>query len=246
MHRNSKFVLLIVLFITQINRAQIQNNATVHIGNHSILYIGSGDFNFGVDGTTSTSRTTDSFGKLVFANGTSSNDSAENNHFIDGYARTESSSPFIMNIGQNDKLASILIDANTATGIDGVFYGSTPVDPSSLGTDLVAISEVGYWDINGATTAFISLSWRNYNTIENGYSLADYAIVGYNGSSWELIDATVDATSFFGTTSTTTSGSITSNNLVSLSDYEAFTIGIRDNCTELAISSGNTKTWNGS
>ncbi|WP_445908788.1 hypothetical protein [Yeosuana sp.] len=240
----TKFVLVFVLLISQINFAQIQNNATIHVADNSSLYIGSGDFNLGENSITSTSRTTNVFGTIVFADGSSTN-GASNNQFIGGYVETVSSSPFIMDIGENGELAPLLIDASSTAGVKGAFYDDVPVDISSLGINLVTVSGVSYWDLQGAANAIISLSWRN-NTIEDGYSLADYSIVGYDGTSWVIIDSTVDFTSFLGSISTTTSGSITSNNVISLSDYEAFTIGIRDNCTTLAVSSGNTKTWNGS
>ncbi|HBK83624.1 MAG TPA: hypothetical protein DDZ41_08515, partial [Flavobacterium sp.] len=131
------------------------------------------------------------------------------------------------------------------------FYKATnPLtdNPGTIATSVGQISTTEYWGIDGVSS-IISLSWRS--TTVTGFTSSDYTIVGFNSgsSTWELIPSTIDATSFLGGASTVSAGSIKSNAAVNLATYKFFTIGTKgiDSCPPvIAVSSGNTKTWNGS
>jgi hypothetical protein len=103
------------------------------------------------------------------------------------------------------------------------------LNPNSLGatldTGVQAISTIEYWDIKGTVaSAKISLTWRASSNLT---SLSDLSLVGFDGVKWVVIPSTVDAISILGGTSTLSDGSITSDGIVNLSTFSAFSLGIK-------------------
>lgn len=242
--RSKGIVLCFSLFAYGATFAQLQNNGTLYVRDNGILCLKTGNYGFGTTpATTTTTRTATTYGKLVFGSGATSS-GATADHFINGYARTLGF-PFTMNLGQTGVLAPLRIVSSAGANVDAAFYKTTPTDNLDIDTDLAEISNSEYWDIQGAN-AIISLSWRQA-TLAN-LSTSDYTIVGYNSTTgvWDIIDSTIDATSFLGGASTPTAGSITSDAEVNLVTYRFFTIGAKgDPCSPLVVSSGITKKWTG-
>jgi gliding motility-associated-like protein len=174
---------------------------------------------------------------------------ASDNAYVDGYVKTYLSNYFIFPIGDNGSYrpaavstASLVnpawaayygVNPGTATtsslkgGNEPVLPAGGPFDPSlTTAVNLVNVSTVEYWDIAGATPARITLTWNPASAIgsitEN--DLTTLTIAGWNGSQWEDIPSSVDATSLFGTSSTLSDGSITTSSEFAPNTYKAYTL----------------------
>ena len=245
----SQRILVLVSFLTcGASFAQLQNNGILFVGDNGILTLKTGTYGFGSNaGTLSkTTRTNSSYGKIVFGAAATST-GATSNHFLDGYGRTLSDQPFIMNIGQGTVLAPIRIDAAdaTLTGVDAAFYNIGQTKGTTIDAELSEISNSEYWDIQG-TNATISLSWRTA-TLAN-LSTSNYTIVGFNSgtNTWDIIPSIIDQTSFLGGLSTPTAGSIKSTSDVNLILYRYLTIGAKgDACQPIVDANTIVKTWSG-
>lgn len=229
--------------------AQVQNNGNLHIANEGQMYVQTSSYNFGAaPATTSTTRTTSTYGKLIFESGVT-HASASDAHFVDGYVRTLSTSQFIFPIGQSGVYAPAAVIATAATGVDAAYYRA---NPSTIGTaidgSITSISSIEYWDIKSASAnGKISLTWRTSSNVTTLTSsdLSKLVIAGWDGSKWVQIPSNLDTTSILSTSSTLTQGSITSTYDVVLSNYSAYTLGTKGDCSPFIASSGITKTWNG-
>ncbi len=238
-----------MLMLSFIGNAQVQNNGNLHIANEGQMYVQTSSYNFGASpATTSTTRTTSTYGKLIFASGVT-HSSASDSHFTDGYVRTLSTSQFIFPIGQSGVYAPAAVIATAATGVDAAYYRA---NPSTIGTaidgSITSISSIEYWDIKSASAnGKISLTWRTSSNVTTLTSsdLSKLVIAGWDGSKWVQIPSILDTTSILSTTSSLSEGSITSTYDVVLSNYSAYTLGTKGDCSPFIASSGITKTWNG-
>lgn len=242
------FLLLLLLTVSQ-GFAQVQNNGNLYIADEGQMYVQTSSYNFGASpATTYTTRTISTYGKLIFESGVT-HGSASDSHFMDGYIRTLSTSQFIFPIGQSGVYAPAAVIPNNNTGVDAAYYRSSPSTIGILLDGTVStISTIEFWDIKSASAnAKVTLTWRSSSDVTTitDSVLANLTIAAWDGSKWIQIPSTVDATSILSGTSTLITGSITSDVDVVLSDYTAFTLASRGDCTPLIASSGVTKTWNG-
>ena len=113
------------------------------------------------------------------------------------------------------------------TGKIVVEYFNDPAMNGTNGTDVDAVANVEYWELNG--NAVITLPWNDGSDItslvnNNGGSLNSVAIVGYDNGVWNLISATQTNT----VTGDLLNGDVTSdiNNEVNLNNFSQFTFGI--------------------
>ncbi|MFV5686507.1 hypothetical protein ACM55I_13795 [Flavobacterium sp. GB2R13] len=207
--------------------AQVYNNEDIFVGDNSILYFGTNSFNFGT-GTIATSRTKLSSGVLSFSDDTIWL-GANERHFIDGYAQTLSKSAFILPIGQSGIYAPIQVISSSSNGVEAAYFRTSPNSIGSVFDTLVSsVSSVEYWDIKSVgVAAAISLSWRSSSAVSDLTSarLDALTIVGWDGLAWVAIPSIVDKNSILGETSTLVSGSISTNTVVDLSAYSAFSLG---------------------
>ncbi len=173
---------------------------------------------------------------------------ANDNAFVDGYARTYLDGNFTFPIGDNASYRPAAVSAaSLANPASAAYYGvnassaitssvkggNEPVLPSggpfptgSKEADVQIVSTLEYWDIDGSTSAKISLTWNvtsNVSTMTSGI-LSSLTIVGWDGSKWVKIPSTVDATSIIGGNSSLTSGSITTNAVLVPSSYTVYTL----------------------
>lgn len=207
--------------------AQIQNNTVLHIGDNCSMFIESDNFMFDSSiGQTSTTRTPTNYGKLIFSSTASANGSSSN-HFLNGYARIQSTSPLLFPVGQSGVYAPVNVAPSSINPIDVAYYRS---NPSTIGNTLdigvPLISSLEYWNIQGDNNAMISLTWSassNLNSIAS--STIELFIVGYDGAKWVKIPSLVDATSILGGSSSLTSGSLSTLATVNLNNYKYFSIG---------------------
>ena len=227
-------VFSVTLFSVSSSVAQLQNNAPVYIGDGSSVFVGSGTYYFGSSpGATQTTRAASTYGKLIFASGASTS-GASDSHYVDGYVRTLGNSAFVFPVGQSGVYAPVRVvpktTATTTDGVDAAYYRANPTTiGAALGGTVTALSKIEYWDVKSALSdATLSLSWRTSSDVTalTGSKLANLTIVGWRkGGAWEKIPSSIDATPFVGATSTLAEGSITSNSVVDLSLYSAFSLG---------------------
>lgn len=238
--------LFFLSFTTSI--AQLKNNGDLYIGNNGYVYLASDNYYFGAaSGLTKTTRTPSIYGKLIFSSAVSSA-GASNSHYLDGYGRVLTTSPFIFPIGQSGVYAPARVTPSSIVPVDAAYYrASASTIGSTLDESVSGISPTEYWNIQGSNSAVISLSWRASSVLTNIVNtLSDLTIVGFDGSKWIEISSTVDITAIVGGTSSLSLGSITSTSVVDLSAIKYFTIGGKGNsCPPLIASSGTTCTWNG-
>ena len=217
----------IIFFKLNTLQAQVQNAGELYIGDNSIFYIGAGDFDFGL-GSTATSLTKIDYGVLSFSNGATWN-GANEMHFVNGYAQTNSKTSFVLPIGQSGVYAPIKVIPSTNEGVDAAYFRSSPnTIGSNLDVFISSISSVEYWNIKSTgANAGISLSWRSSSAISalTSSSLPNLTIVGWNGLAWVRIPSIIDEYSILGEMSSLVSGSISSNTEVDLSAYSAFSLG---------------------
>jgi hypothetical protein len=241
------FFSFIAFFFNTVN-AQVQDNGLVHIFNGGSVNLLSGTYSFGGGTTTtSTSRTSLLYGKMIFTEGVLTS-GASNSHFLDGYGSYSGTTAFVFPVGQSSVYAPVKVIPSTSTPIDAAYYFLNPtLLGSTLDPTVVSISNQGYWHIAGSNSCQVSLTWSQSNMTSGFVDVIDnLIIVGFNGTKWVKLPSTVDITSLFNTTSNLVQGSITTTSNVDLSTYKYFTIGtkIGDPCSTI-IASGLTKTWNG-
>lgn len=250
-HRSIGTALVCCLLIGSSVFAQLQNNGVIKIHDQGVMNIFSNAYNFGTTpAATSTSRTVSTHGVLAFG-ASATYSGASNTHFINGYARTYGTAPFVAPVGDAASYAPVKIVAATTNGVDAAYFRQSPSTISTAkSTDIRQLSSVEYWKIEGANSK-ISLSWSASSNVGN-LALTpstDYlTIVGFDGTQWVEIPSYTDSASFLGGSSSVTSGSLTSLGDVNVSSYSAFTIASKQiaSCFPVVTSSGNTKTWNGS
>jgi hypothetical protein len=177
--------------------------------------------------------------------GTASCTGASNTAFVDGYVKTYTTSAFTFPIGDNDRYRPAAIStASLANPSDAAYYGvsattaitsrlgggnesvlpvSGPFNTALKGAGVNFVDNSEYWDINGATSAKITLTWDATSAIT---SLTSLSILGWNGTQWVAIASSVDTTSLLGGSSSLTSGSITTNGAIIPNNYEVYTLGI--------------------
>lgn len=220
-------LILTIFFIADRMHAQFTNNDKIYISDNSAIFIDADNYEFGL-GTIATSRTKLDYGVLSFAQGASWK-GADDEHFVDGYAKTESNSAFILPIGQSGIYAPIQVLPSNSEGVNAAYFRSPPSSIGSTLDELISsISSVEYWNIesSGVNTG-VSLSYRPSSAISEltSFSLANLTIVGWNGKVWVAIPSTVDENSILGETSSLEYGSIGSNANIDLSLYSAFSLG---------------------
>ena len=217
-------------------QAQVQNDQDVYISDNSVFYIGSQSFDFG-SGSISTSRTKVGYGVMSFSEETTFR-GASDTHYVDGYAQTVSKSAFILPIGQDGFYAPVQVTPFSADGVDAAYF-RTAADTigTILDESVAAVSTVEYWDIKSTgVAAGFSLSWRPSSGIADltSFSLTALSIVGWNGFAWIPIPSTVDEFSILGEASSLVSGSISSNAVLDLNAYSAFSLGTVSKKQEIA------------
>jgi hypothetical protein len=173
-------------------------------------------------------------GIVNFGEGTFSGWSKEN--FVDGYVRKQGEGLFVFPVGHNAVYAPF---ATLGDGTDGAFYSvdpniasaancsaGGPFATTSMENRLKIVSSEFFWDVNSTKTSKLTLSWSDGNQIANlaPEDFSKITIVGWDGLQWISIPSVVDNTSLFGTASSLTSGSVTSQSEFRLDQYQVYTL----------------------
>ena len=242
-----------VLLLINIGQAQVQQNATLYVGDTGVVSVFSAPFNFGAaPSSTVTTRTSTVYGKVYFPAGVLASNPTDA-HQVNGYVSSFGNADFTFPIGNGTLYAPASIrGASTTSTYDSAYYSA---NPTTVGTTidsntLLAISTTEFWDFQSAASATLSLSWRSASALGSQFSGAtvnDIVIAGWDGAQWTAISSVVDATNFStGVSSDLTAGSISSDVPVDFTTYSKFTFGRKENCDPLVASNGIVKTWNGS
>lgn len=181
-----------------------------------------------LDGIVGTERVTPR-GYVSFV-GTATWSGASHTAHVDGYVRTYMTTPFKFPIGDNGMYRPAAVStASISQPADAAYYA---LSPSTIGAakaaNIQTVSPIEYWDINGAGTSTLTLSWAASSGIASltGSDLIVLTIVGWNGLQWVEITSAIDASSIIGGASTLTSGSISSTGLVP-NAYEFYTLAAK-------------------
>jgi hypothetical protein len=228
---------------SQGNTTIFANGQLTIFGNHNFVTGGSG----AQPGVILTERATGSISYLNFVGNGLTTTGADDANYVDGYVRKYGTGQFIFPVGDNanygpfaanaDGTSGAYFRANPATAITSNLFTGTnyPVLPNggpfpatllTRGPAVKAVSNVEYWDIDGATATPITLTWdatSNVNTLTGG-QLTTLTIVGWDGTKWMRIPSTSDATSVLGGTSSVTEGSITTTASIVPDTYIAYTL----------------------
>jgi hypothetical protein len=245
-------VLTTLILFVQIARAQEggQGNTTI-FGGAQMTFFSNYDFLTGGGGAQPgvilTERAAGNFGVLNFSGANLTSTGASDAGYVDGYVRKYGTGQFIFPVGDNGFLGQF---AATGDGTMGAYFhvspataitsnlftggnypalptgGPFPIGMTTRGPGIKAVSNVEYWDIDGATATPITLTWDAGSNVATltGSILASLTIVGWNGSDWVRIPSTVDVTSVLGGASSVTGGSITTTASVVPNTYLAYTL----------------------
>jgi gliding motility-associated-like protein len=169
---------------------------------------------------------------------------------IDGYAKSYITGAHLLPIGDNGIYRPVQLRASKIRPADAAYFksnpslavtssikgGNEPVLPvggpfSVLSKDnlnVETIDSTGYWDINGNESTPVSLSWNVENQLTPllNSDLFNLIVVGWNGTQWVKINASIDPISLLGVPSTLTKGSITTTEIVPNS-YEVYALAKR-------------------
>ena len=227
-----------------------QGNTTI-FGGAQMTFFGSHDFVTGGGGAQAgvilTERAAGNFGILNFSGANLTSTGASDAGYVDGYVRKYGTGQFIFPVGDNgflgqfaapgDSTMGAYFHVNPATAITSNLFtggnypalptgGPFPIGMTTRGRGIKAVSNVEYWDIDGAKATPITLTWDAGSNVATltGSILASLTIVGWNGSDWVRIPSTVDVTSVLGGASSVTGGSITTTASVVPNTYLAYTL----------------------
>lgn len=237
------FPCLVMLLISRILYSQSVSLGNTYIGTSSEMSIVNAQHNFLVGvglqpGVIKTQRASP-HGFLSFV-GTSTYTGASNTAFVDGYVKSYMTTAFTFPIGSGTKLRTASVSTSSSSApTDAAYYGVNPTTDSytatSVASGVTGVSTKEYWDINGTTPAQITLTWDGSSGVQVP---ANVKIVGWNGSQWTNIPATVAAGA------TTSAGGITTSSTIAPNTYTVYTLAGLDAVlsftgTGPGISSGN-------
>lgn len=175
-------------------------------------------------------------------------ENAAEDRYVDGYVKIYNDGAFTFPIGNLGNFQPISISGATGTSAAYFFDDAKKlpyIDSSvslrsseaSTSDSNVRASDVEYWDLRGEKATKVTLHWDDNSTIEqltNG-DLSKLTIVGWNGSSWEVLSSSVDQNvfdvtnspaSFSGESSTHSFGSITTDDEIVPDDFDVITFGV--------------------
>jgi len=227
-------ILMCFLSLNTIAQSYTTDNVYVHEDGEMVAF---GAHTFDGTNVVETARTNNR-GYFSFGTAASWTAAADASH-VDGYARQYVNGAFVLPIGDNGAYRPI---ATTAGPTDAAYYAVNPngsYSVTSTASDVSDVSTVEYWDIDGAVATSITLTWNSTSDIATitGSDLTKLIMVGWDGSEWVKIPATVsantlDATAstpaFTGSAGTLTAGSITTDATITPNTYEAYTFAKED------------------
>ena len=172
-------------------------------------------------------------------------ETASNNSHISTYIEVDNHGNLIFPLGDGQGLHPLAIH-NAANKRVKAAYSNQQAFSNQLEEGLERIAPF-HWKIEGTTPVQISLTWNALSNISQlTNELAALTFVGYNGSTWESIPATVAALDLLNQgASSLTVGSIQSNDEIDLSVYTHLSLAGKEVVTDLFISEAFTPNGDG-
>ena len=218
---------LVTISVSGQNGIGVFGNTYIHsnseVGIHSKMYFnsGSGD-NAGI---VITNRNIDSPGMVSFMKSDAWENAADDRH-IDGYCKIYSDDTFTFPIGNMGYFKPITISGAYGTSAaytygDAVLHYNT--ETVNMDSDLGSVSSSEYWILNGSNLTAVTLHCNDSSQLETfvGQNIENLRVVGWNGSSWEIIPAILDNSK----SPDLNEGSITTVSEIVPDDYEIITFG---------------------
>jgi len=173
---------------------------------------------------------------IVAFGATATHSGASDAGHIDGYAAKYGTAAFTFPIGNGIKLRPVSISAPTSGVFQAAYWFTNPnvallpagapfpTAPANLGTDVLAVSNVEYWDVNGPSAINLTLTWDAASNLGllPAATISKIVVVGYNTttSKWENLGRAGGATGTLAATGTVTANGVIPDN------YAAFTFGL--------------------
>ena len=172
-------------------------------------------------------------------------EAASNDSHISTYIEVDKHENLIFPLGDGQALHPLAIHHAANHRIKAA-YVNRQIFGNQLGQDLERVAPF-HWRIVGTTPVQISLTWNALSNISQlTNELSTLTFVGYNGSQWETIPATVAALDLLDQgPSSLTVGSIQSNDVVDLSTYSYLSLAGKEVVTDLFISEAFTPNGDG-
>lgn len=264
MSKRVKHIIILIALIACAAGLQSQStsfgNTFVHNDGESVIF-GTHDFDEGSGGTLpgiiGTQRTTNnaSYGILGFSDVSGGWKDVDDDAHVDGYVKKYGDDAFVFPIGDNGKFRPVAIDggdgtiaayfqADPTSAITNTLFGGNfqalpaggPFPRTSKRDDVVNVSDIEYWDIDGSNATHITLTWDIFSEIERitNDDLDRLSILGWDGSQWTVIPSEIDVLylrenrsrpSFTGGISNKVRGSITTASAIVPDDFIVYTFG---------------------
>lgn len=163
---------------------------------------------------------------------------ASDDAHVDGYVRTFSSGSFVFPTGNGERLRMIGISGSE--NATAVFIDEDPAIATGTmdigNIDLESVSNREYWILTGEEATTVTLTWDQLTNVEDLVTgdINRLTIVGWTGSSWEIIPTSINEFMLAANSSNTLDenistsfsiGSMVSDNLITPDDYEFLTLG---------------------
>ena len=178
---------------TQGNTTVFNGGEAAFFGQHTFVAGGAGT----QPGIIKTMRTAP-FGIVSYAAGADHTGATDANH-VDGYVGKYGTTAFTFPIGSGTKLRPVSISAPASGVFQAAYFAASPntatlpagapFPVANLGTAVLAVSNVEYWDVNGPSAINLTLTWDAASNLGvlPAATISNVVVVGYNTatSKWE-------------------------------------------------------------
>ncbi|MCF2873221.1 MULTISPECIES: gliding motility-associated C-terminal domain-containing protein [unclassified Tenacibaculum] len=154
----------------------------------------------------------------------------DDNRHVDGYTSVFGTEEFVFPIGDDNRLRPMIIPTqNQNSTFKGAYFNEDPNSPTTFAQTFLTnqkqafienISQLEFWDLNGANKTTVTLTWDNQSDIDAiANNVEELKVVGWSKTENKWMDLGSSNVS-----GDLTSGQVTSNEFIP-NDYEIITIG---------------------
>jgi hypothetical protein len=164
---------------------------------------------------------------LHFLQGSSLTGESQANH-VNGYVGWSGQGDFLLPTGDSLKMGQVGLAGTCGTLYKAAYFSTdpsaatlpagAPFNRALASSSLYVISNLEYWDVDGADSTRITLYFDAASGLDTMARIEDLVVVGWDGSEWVSLGQTAVSGPLSG------SGSVTSETLIP-NDYAAYTFG---------------------